>query len=100
MILTSLIREWKDLSRFKALEPRLRNIVFYAEDHSSWADFEPIVKRLNSEAYTSAAEELDQLDSEPFVSFRDARHAVAPAQDLEKLGYGSTTDCWSRDLIT
>ena len=46
MIFTSLIREWKELSRFRALEPRLRNIVFYAEDFSSWADFEAMVRAL------------------------------------------------------
>ena len=46
MIFTSLIREWKELSRFRALEPRLRSIVFYAEDSSSWTYFEPIVREL------------------------------------------------------
>lgn len=46
MIFSSFIREWKELSRFRALEPDLRNIVFYAEDHSSWTYFEAIVKEL------------------------------------------------------
>ena len=46
MIFASLIREWKELSRFRALEPRLRSIVFYAEDFSSWTYFEPIVREL------------------------------------------------------
>tara|TARA_Y100000588_G_scaffold395015_1_gene519148 strand:- start:7572 stop:8753 length:1182 start_codon:yes stop_codon:yes gene_type:complete len=46
MIFASLIREWKELSRFRALEPRLRSIVFYAEDSSSWTYFEPIVREL------------------------------------------------------
>ena len=42
-------------------------------------------KRLNSEEYASTLEELDRLDSEPFVSFREARQAVAQAQGLEKI---------------
>jgi len=46
MIFTSLIREWKELSRFRALDPGLRSIVFYAEDYSSWTYFEPIVREL------------------------------------------------------
>ena len=46
MIFASLIREWKELSRFRALEPRLRSIVFYAEDSSSWTYLEPIVREL------------------------------------------------------
>lgn len=46
MIFTSLIREWRELTRFKKLEPGSRSIVFYAEDFSSWTYFEPIVREL------------------------------------------------------
>ena len=46
MIFASLIRQWKELSRFKALDRKMRAIVFYAEDNSSWNYFEPIVKEL------------------------------------------------------
>ena len=46
MTFTSLIREWKELSRFKALVTGLRSIVFYAEVCSSWTYFEPMVREL------------------------------------------------------
>jgi len=42
-------------------------------------------RRLNSEAYSRTLKELDELDLEPFLSFRDARHAIVQAQGLEKI---------------
>ena len=41
-----MLREWRELSRFRSLEPTDRSIVFYAEDAASWAYFQPIVKEL------------------------------------------------------
>lgn len=46
MIFTSLIRQWKELSRFKSLDAAARSIVFYAEDNSSWNYYEPIINEL------------------------------------------------------
>jgi len=42
-------------------------------------------RRLNSQAYARTVKELDELDLEPFVSFRDARQAIVQAQGLEKV---------------
>ena len=44
-----------------------------------------VLGRLNSEEYARTLEELDQLELEPFLSFRDARRAVQQAQGLEKV---------------
>jgi hypothetical protein len=41
--------------------------------------------RLNSKAYALNLEELELLDSEPFASYRDVRHAITQAQGLEKI---------------
>ena len=41
-------------------------------------------QRLNSEEYDRISMELDLLDREPFVSFRQARQAIRQAQGLEK----------------
>ena len=46
MIFTSLFRQWRELSRFQALDRAARSIVFYAEDNSSWTYFEPIVREI------------------------------------------------------
>ena len=46
MIFASLIRQWKELSRFKALDRKMRAIVFYAEDAAAWRHFESIVNEL------------------------------------------------------
>ena len=52
-------------------------------------DREPLVTRiqmrLSSQEYARNAIELDLLDQEPFVSFRDARQQVQQAQALEKV---------------
>lgn len=41
--------------------------------------------RLNSEAYALALEELNHLELEPFISFRDARNEIAGAEGIEKI---------------
>jgi len=46
MPLTSFFRYWRELSRFKGLEPKARSIVFYAEDAGSSRHFEPIIREL------------------------------------------------------
>ena len=45
-----------------------------------------IQTRLNSEAYARTVEELDILNQEPFVTFRQAREDVIAAQGLEQVG--------------
>jgi len=44
-----------------------------------------VATRLNSEEYIDSVKALDQLDQEPFASFRDARQAVQQAQGIEKV---------------
>ena len=44
-----------------------------------------VAARLISEEYIDSATALDQLDQEPFASFRDARQAVQEAQGIEKV---------------
>lgn len=44
-----------------------------------------ILARLNSREYVLAMEELDRLQEEPFLSFRDARQHVQLAQGQEKV---------------
>jgi YidC/Oxa1 family membrane protein insertase len=39
-------KEWREQSRFKALPPEARSIVFYAEDAASWVHLGPIVEEL------------------------------------------------------
>jgi len=46
MIFISIIREWRELLRFRSLNPDSRSIVFYAEDFSSWTYFEHIIEEL------------------------------------------------------
>ena len=41
--------------------------------------------RLNSHEYAATLREVDELELEPFASFRDARHAVDQAQGLDKI---------------
>jgi len=67
MIFTSLIHEWKELFRFRALEPELRSIVFYAEDFGSWAYFEPTVRELTGRldkqiCYVTSSKDDQALD--------------------------------------
>ena len=40
------VREWREQFRFKALDPELRSVVFYAENEGSWKHFQPIVSEL------------------------------------------------------
>jgi len=42
-------------------------------------------ERLNSEAYIRTVQEVDQLDLEPFTSYRNARHSIVRAQGTEKI---------------
>jgi len=44
--LASFFRQWAQMRRFNALPATARTIVFYAEDASSWAHFEPIIEQL------------------------------------------------------
>ena len=46
MGLTSIFREWRELRRFRSLDPTARSIVFYAEDGGSWVHFEQIIREL------------------------------------------------------
>ena len=46
MSLRAFVREWRGLNRFRALSPKARSIVFYAEDASSWKHFGPIISEL------------------------------------------------------
>ena len=39
----SFVREWRDLTRFRSLEPSERTIVFYAAESNSWVHFERII---------------------------------------------------------
>lgn len=41
-----MLREWKELFRFRKLEPEDRSIVFYAEDEGYWTYLESIVDEL------------------------------------------------------
>ena len=46
---SSLIDEWHQMRRFQRLNPVNRDIVFYAEDESSYPHFEPIIDSLLKE---------------------------------------------------
>ena len=46
MRLPSFFNQWKVLSRFNAVDPDARSIVFYAEDAASWRYFETIIDEL------------------------------------------------------
>jgi hypothetical protein len=44
-----------------------------------------IQARLNSKEYRDAVAEVEAMDSEPFVSYRQARQEVTAAKDLEQV---------------
>ena len=46
MSLVSFFHYWKELFRFRSIDPNQRSIVFYAEDTGSWKYFEPIIDEL------------------------------------------------------
>jgi len=46
MSMVSFVHYWKELLRFRSVEPSDRSIVFYAEDIGSWRHFEPIIDEL------------------------------------------------------
>src|SRR5262245_26564573 len=44
-----LLRAWRELRRFRNLDPAQRNLVFYSEGRQDWHHFAPILERLTQE---------------------------------------------------
>lgn len=59
--LRGTLREWSQMRRFNALDPRARAIVFYAEDAASWAHLGPLVCELTERM----GHEICYLTSDP-----------------------------------
>lgn len=49
MRLPTILRQWRDLRKFRSLDSAARSIVFYAEDPGSFVHFEAIIKELVSD---------------------------------------------------
>lgn len=71
MRVKAFLRAYRDLTRFRALAPEERSLVFYAEDAASWSHFEPILRALTGRPGRRVCY-LTSSETDPALARRDA----------------------------